>query len=130
MPFIQLDLPGKYPSDTKKRLARKLGNTYCVIMQTRPGIVNDAFRELGKGNIYRTGHVEPHAVCVIACDIRQGRNAEQRRNLAEAFVQLCTADLGLPEGGYTVTFTQHPGDEIFRDGRYSQDWYAGESGNG
>ena len=129
MPFIQLDLPGEYPSDTKKRLARKLGDTYCEIMQARQGIVNVAFRELGKGNIFRTGQIEPCSVCVIACDIRKGRNSEQRRKLAEALVQLCTAELGLPEGGYTVNFTQHPGNEIFRDGRYSRNWYAGESGD-
>ena len=129
MPFIQIDLPGSYPSATKKRVARKLGDTYCEIMQARRGIVNVAFRDLGKGNIYRAGHIEPRSVGVISCDIRQGRDPEQRRRLAAAFIDSCTSELGSPEGGYTVTFTQHPGDEIFRDGKYSRDWHAGEGEN-
>jgi hypothetical protein len=45
---------------------------------------------------------------------------------AAARVDSCEAELGSPEGGYTVTFTQHPGNEIFRDGKFSQDWQANE----
>jgi len=129
MPYIQLDLPGTYPADMKKRLARKLGDIYCDIMQARSRIVNIGFRELGINNMFRAGHTEPTPVCVITCDIRQGRGTEQRHKLAAALVDSCEAELGSPEGGYTVTFTQHPGNEIFRDGKFSQDWRASEGRN-
>ncbi len=126
MPYIQLDLPGTYSEQKKKRIARLVGDIYCDIMQARAGIVNVAFRELGKGNMYRAGLTDPLPVGVISCDIRRGRETTQRHHLARAFVALCESELGALAGGYTVTFTQHPGGEIYRDGKFSQDWSKGE----
>ncbi|MEM8534989.1 MAG: tautomerase [Chloroflexota bacterium] len=128
MPYLQLDLSGTYPPETKQRLARKLGDLYCEIMQARAGIVHVAFRELGGGNLYRTGLTEPVAAGFIMCDIRSGRPPEQRFALAQAIVAACDAELGTPEGGYTVEFTQHTGDEIVRDGKLSPEWSPDERG--
>lgn len=73
MPYLQLDLPENYSLETKQRLARRLGDLYCEIMQARAGIVHVAFRELGDGHLYRTGLTELMAAGFIMCDIRTGR---------------------------------------------------------
>ena len=130
MPYLQIDLPGSYPSEKKKRIARKLGDIYCEIMKASAGIVNISFRELGSENMYRTGRTEPIPVCIINCDIRQGRTTEQRRALGEAMVNACKAEFGSPKGGYTVSFTQHPGDEWVRDGKLDKDWCENEGTKG
>src|SRR5919204_27160 len=34
MPYLQFDLPRAYPADTKRRLARRVGEVYAEVIQT------------------------------------------------------------------------------------------------
>src|SRR5215212_3469391 len=104
MPYLQLDLPRSYPVEVKRELARRLGDLYAELMQTTPGMVNVGFRELGEGNLYRCGEGEPEPAAVVQCDIRQGRPAEQRLELARQVVALCAASLGLRADRVAVEF--------------------------
>jgi hypothetical protein len=61
------------------------------------------------------------------CDIRAGRPAEQRLRLACALTDACVAALGLRPDRLAVEFTQHSGDEMFRDGVFSADWSSAEA---
>jgi hypothetical protein len=36
MPYLQLDVPYRYPAEVKRALARRLGDHYARIMQTTP----------------------------------------------------------------------------------------------
>ncbi len=128
MPYLQLDVPHRYPADVKQRLARRLGDLFARIMQTTPDKVCVAFRELAEGSLWRCGYGEPEPAAVIACDIRRGRPAEQRAQLAEALVDACVEALGLQPGHVSVEFTQHAGDEFFRVGRgFALDWTPAEA---
>ena len=40
MPYVQLDLPDRDAAETKRRLARRMGDAYCALMRARPGIVS------------------------------------------------------------------------------------------
>jgi phenylpyruvate tautomerase PptA (4-oxalocrotonate tautomerase family) len=123
MPYLQLDVPRRYPIEVKRPLARRLGNIYAGVMQTTPNKVAIAFRELEQGSLWRCGAGEPTPVAVIMCDIRRGRPAEQRARLAEALVAACVEALALPSAVLLVEFTQHAGDEIFSPGRgLARDW--------
>jgi phenylpyruvate tautomerase PptA (4-oxalocrotonate tautomerase family) len=123
MPYLQLDVSGRYPIEVKSPLARRLGKIYADVMQTSPNRVIIAFRELGEGSLWRCGAGEPTPAAVIMCDIRRGRPAEQRARLAEALVAACVAALALPATALLVEFTQHAGDEIFLPGRgLARDW--------
>jgi phenylpyruvate tautomerase PptA (4-oxalocrotonate tautomerase family) len=99
------------------------------VMQTSAGIVKVAFRELGADNLYRcTENDSPaQAVMVIMCDIRRGRAATQRQELASALVALCAEALGYPADRIEIEFTQHPGDEMYRNGALVADWQPGEA---
>lgn len=128
MPYLQLDVPRHYSSESKRRFARRIGSAYAEIMQTTPNKVAVAIRELGDGGLWRCGDEQPEPAAVFSCDIRSGRPPAQRARLAEAIVAICVEDLGLTASQLSVEFTQHPGDEIFRPGRgLVSDWTAAEA---
>ena len=127
MPYLQLDIPGACPVDTKRRLARRLGEIYAEVMQTDPSRVRVGFRELGEGGLWHCTHGEPRPGVVLACDIRRGRSAEQRARLAEGLIAACREALALP-GDVLVEFTQHAGDELYREGRgMASEWAPEEA---
>jgi phenylpyruvate tautomerase PptA (4-oxalocrotonate tautomerase family) len=127
MPYLQLDVPNHYPTDVKRRLARRMGEIYARIMQTTPDKVRVAFRELPEGSLWHCGDGEPKPGAVLLCDIRRGRPPEQRAELAQALVDACVEALKL-RSDLLVDFTQHAGDEMFRPGRgWADDWTAAEA---
>jgi phenylpyruvate tautomerase PptA (4-oxalocrotonate tautomerase family) len=122
VPYLQLDVPRAYPAEVKRRLARRMGEIYARVMQTSATRVRVAFRELPEGNLWHCTEGEPRPGVVLACDIRRGRTVEQRATLAEELIGACREVLDLP-GDVLVEFTQHAGDELYREGRgLAQDW--------
>ena len=122
MPYLQLDVPRAYPAEVKRRLARRMGEIYARVMQTSASRVRVAFRELPAGNLWHCTEGEPRPGVVLACDIRRGRTAEQRAALAEELIGACREVLELP-GDVLVEFTQHSGDELYREGKgMAEDW--------
>ena len=127
MPYLQLDVPRSYPAETKRRLARRMGEIYARVMQTDPGRVRVGFRELAEGSLWHCTAGEPRPGVVLACDIRRGRTVRQRAELAEALIAACRELLDLP-GEVLVEFTQHSGDELYREGRgMAEDWAPEEA---
>jgi len=51
MPYLQLDVPNRYPVEVKRDLARRLGDQFARIMRTTPDMVTVAFRGLGEGGV-------------------------------------------------------------------------------
>jgi phenylpyruvate tautomerase PptA (4-oxalocrotonate tautomerase family) len=128
MPYLQFDLPAVYAAERKRRLAERVGRLYAELMQTTPRIVKVAFRELGADNLYRCqDEGPPQAVVAIMCDIRRGRPATQRQALAAALVAACAEELGAPAECIEVEFTQHAGDEMYRNGALATDWEPAEA---
>lgn len=127
MPYIQIDIGPSYSPETKQRLAEQIGALYCSVMQARENIVSVVFRECGETNIYRTGNTPQQPVGVISCDIRRGRPTTQRTEFARQLVSLCEQELGPIDGGYVVYFTEHDGEEIFRDNSLGPGWSPGEA---
>jgi len=127
MPYLQLDVPRAYPAEDKRRLARRMGEIYARIMQTDPARVRVGFRELSEGGLWHCTQGEPRPGVVLACDIRRGRTAKQRAQLAEALIQACREMLDLP-GDVLVEFTQHTGDELYRENKgMAEDWTPAEA---
>jgi phenylpyruvate tautomerase PptA (4-oxalocrotonate tautomerase family) len=112
MPHLQLDTTGTFSPEVKGEFARRLGDVYAEKMQTSPDIVDVTIREHGPGGVWRCGR-ELHASAVLSCDIRRGRTAEQRAQLADALVDVAVEVLGVDDRYFNVEFTQHDGDEIY-----------------
>ena len=128
MPYLQLDVPNHYPVEVKRDLARRLGDLFARIMQTSPDMVTVAFRELGEGGVWRCGAGEPEPAAQLSCDIRGGRPPEERAELAQALIDACVETLGLRSDRLDVEFTQHTGDEMYRQRRgWVADWTPAEA---
>ena len=127
MPYLRLDVPRSYPAQTKQGLARRIGEIYARIMLTDPGRVRVGFHELPEGSLWQCGKGEPAPAVVMTCAIRRGRSVQQRAELARELIQACREALDLP-GKVLVEFTQHSGDEIYREGQgLAEDWSAAEA---
>ena len=89
-----------------------------------------AVRELGPGAVWRIpdADAKPVPVALLMLDIRRGRSAELRMEVAKALCAHCIQMLGLREDRLNVEFTQHDGDEMYHPalGGYSPDWKPGE----
>jgi hypothetical protein len=129
VPYLQLDVNGHYSVDENKRLARKLCETYASIMKVDIRRISIAIREVGDGGVWRTIDGEPTPVSVLMCDIRRGRSAEHRLELAKQLVSDCGNILGLREDRLNVEFTQHSGDEMYHPtlGGFSPEWSRNEA---
>lgn len=128
MPYLQLDVPERYSADIKQALAKRMGETYAHIMQTDPNLVSVAIRELPDGGLWCCSDGEPEPGARLMCDIRRGRPAEQRADLAQALINNCVEILGLRSDRLPVEFTQHEGNEMYRAGRgWAKDWTEDEA---
>lgn len=128
MPYLQLDTPFAHSADEKKRLAKRLGEIFSSRMSCDANRITVAIRELGEGNLWRCGDDEPRPAALLMCDIRRGRPAGQRAELARALVEACKDIVGLRDDNLNIEFTQHDGDEMYHTmyGGLSEDWVAGE----
>ena len=129
MPYLQLDVNGHHPVADKKRLARQLSETYARMMSVDIRRISIAIREVGEGGVWRMVDGEPVEVSVLMCDIRRGRSAELRLDVAKALCRDCIDILGLREDRLNVELTQHSGDAMYHPtlGGYSPEWSEDES---
>lgn len=130
MPYLQLDVNGRHEPDAKRRLARRMAETYASMMTVDIRRISIAIRECGDGAVWRVAEGDdPLPVSVLMCDIRRGRTAELRLALAKQLIAHCVEVLGLREDRLNVEFTQHSGDEMYHPtlGGYSPEWSADEA---
>jgi phenylpyruvate tautomerase PptA (4-oxalocrotonate tautomerase family) len=130
MPYLQLDVNGRYAVIDRKRLAARLSETYSRMMSVDIRRITVAIRELGEGGVWRISDLggEPIPVSLMMLDIRKGRSPELRMELAKALCADCVEILGLREDRLNVEFTQHSGDEMYHPslGGYSPVWSSEE----
>ncbi|MCJ2023888.1 tautomerase family protein [Methylobacterium sp. J-067] len=130
MPYLQLDVTGTHSVASKKRLAAQMSRTYAEMMAVDIRRISVAIRELGEGGVWRIPDSggEPVPVSVMMLDIRKGRSAELRMEVAKALCAHCVEILGLSEDRLNVEFTQHSGDEMYHPtlGGYSPEWSEDE----
>jgi phenylpyruvate tautomerase PptA (4-oxalocrotonate tautomerase family) len=128
MPYLQLDTPFSFPIDVKQRLAKRLGEIYSKTMNSNVNRLTVAVRELGDGGIWRCGPEAPRPAALLMCDIRRGRTAEHRAQLAKQLVDACIEIAGFRRDNLNVEFTQHAGDEMYHTmyGGLSDDWNPDE----
>ncbi|WP_244492367.1 tautomerase [Aureimonas sp. AU12] len=103
-----------------------MSRTYAEMMSVDIRRISVAIRDLGEGGLWRIAEVgdDPVPVSMMMLDIRSGRSAELRMQVAGALCAHCVEVLGLHEDRLNVEFTQHSGDEMYHPalGGYSPDW--------
>jgi len=115
LPYLQLDLNGRFGAEDKKRLAAAMCETYSRMMSVDIRRITIAIRELGEGAVWRVAEVgrEPVPVSMLMLDIRQGRPLEKRKAVADALCAHCIEILGIERDRLNVEFTQHPGEDMY-----------------
>jgi phenylpyruvate tautomerase PptA (4-oxalocrotonate tautomerase family) len=129
VPSIQIDLPLVTTAEVKRDLAQQIGAVYAQIMQVGKDLLTVSVHDLGVGGIWRcheSGPPTPSAL--IMCDIRAGRPADVRAELARALIEVCTKTFDLDGTWVKVEFTQHTGDEMYHPhlGGWNRDWSGDE----
>ena len=124
MPYLQLDTPYSFPVEQKQELAKQIGEIYSQTMNSNINRITVSIRELGTGNIWRCGEQNPRPAALLMCDIRRGRPAALRAELARRLIDACMKIVGLKEDNLNIEFTQHDGDEMYHTlyGGLSDDW--------
>ena len=128
MPYLQIEVNSYYPVETKKQLAKAIGEVYSEIMQASPDRITVVIRELREGSVWRCGKEDPVPAAIMMCDIRAGRTKDTREMLSRKLIEVCNELLGLQVNQLNIEFTQHSGDEMYHQwmGRFSDDWNADE----
>jgi len=127
MPYLHLDLPGRYPAAQKRELAMRLCRLYADVMQTQSWRPNVGIAELGEVNLFHIGPNGLEPIVMVLVEFRAGRPAEFRLKLADGIVDACVEVLGVPRRFVLVEFTSHVGEEIYRDGKWVADWTPEEA---
>lgn len=128
MPSLQVDSPRNYDVATKQLLARELGRAYARIMQAAAELVTVSVHGLGPGGVWRCTDDEPVEAALVMCDVRAGRAAAVRAELAEAVIAVCVQHGDLAADQIKIEFTQHPGEDMYHPhlGGFNRDWTQDE----
>jgi phenylpyruvate tautomerase PptA (4-oxalocrotonate tautomerase family) len=129
MPSIQIDLPLTASLAQKQRLAHRIGLAYGEIMQVGMDLLTVSVHDVGEGGVWRCHQSgDPTPSGLIMCDIRRGRDAETRAELAQALIDVVIDEFELDALWLKVEFTQHAGDEMYHPhlGGFNVDWTGDE----
>lgn len=126
LPYLQLDLSGRFGAEDKKRLAAAMCETYSRMMSVDVQRVTIAIREVGEEAVWKVAEVggEPVPASMLMLDIRQVRPLEKRKAVADALCTHCIEILGIERDSLNVVFTQHPSEDMYHPslGGFSPDW--------
>src|SRR5215469_10239279 len=112
MPYMHVDLPGKFPKEQKRELAERLCKIYADVMKTQSWRPNVGLAELGEDNLFHLGEDGLEPITMVLIEFRRGRPAEWRLGLGNRIVAACVEVLGVPRKTVLVEYTQHTADEI------------------
>jgi phenylpyruvate tautomerase PptA (4-oxalocrotonate tautomerase family) len=96
MPYLHLDLPGKFQTAQKRELAVRLCRLYADVMQTQTWRPNIGIAELGEDNLFHLGADGLEPIVMVLVEFRAGRPSEYRLKLADGIVDACVDVLKVP----------------------------------
>jgi phenylpyruvate tautomerase PptA (4-oxalocrotonate tautomerase family) len=123
MPLLSFvtDLP--IDPEAKRAFADRVASLYAEQMDTTTGHVAVEIREVESGGLWLGRATDPEAGHLfLDADVREGRNADQRRAFALAVIDRACADFSLPEANLKVVFTEHTGPEMMGANRIGSEW--------
>jgi len=127
MPHLQFEIsePLDGPVEPFAAWATEL---YADVMETGTGHVAVTVRDGARLSLGRAGADEP--VAVLNADIRAGRSADQRRELAAAVIEELEKRWGVPSENTYVVYTEHPGEDFHLEEGALKSWSDSESDEG
>jgi phenylpyruvate tautomerase PptA (4-oxalocrotonate tautomerase family) len=110
VPHLQFEVSEPLAATTVDTLVEWATDRYATTMDTGTGHVAVTVRD---DATLAMGRADPDApVAVLNADVRAGRSATQRRDLAVAVVDYLHDHLGVPAANVYVVYTEHPGEDF------------------
>ncbi|MFC7165559.1 tautomerase [Halospeciosus flavus] len=112
MPHLQFETTVDLDDDETAPFTDWVTELYAHVMDTGTDHVAVTVRNHPAAalSLGRAGPDEP--VAVVNADVRAGRSADQRRELAESLVGELDARFGVPTANCYVVYTEHPGEDF------------------
>src|SRR5580704_4701473 len=96
MPYLHLDLPGRFPAAQKRELAARLCHLYADVMQTQTWRPNVGIAELGEDNLFHLGPDGLEPITMVLVEFRRGRPLDDRLTLGRKILDICVDVLNVP----------------------------------
>lgn len=128
MPHLQFEVNDSLDSEAVASFAEWVTDLYAEIMDTGTGHVAVTVREEATLSLGRAGADEP--VAVLNADVRAGRSAEKRRELAVAVIDELGERWAIPAGNVYVVYTEHPGVDFHLEEGALDSWSDEEADEG
>ena len=126
MPHLQFEINKQVENHIKNTFVNKIRAAFAEIMDTGTDHIAISIREYSKYNL-TIGRADPEDdICLMNLDIREGRNIEQRRELALRYMNIVKDNFNIETENQYITFTQHPGEDFHLVEKYLAGWKTGE----
>lgn len=126
MPHLQFEINKTLDSEIKRKFAEEVRDSFAEIMDTETYHIAVSIREHDKFNL-SIGRVKPgDDLCLMNLDLREGRSAEKRRELALRYMAIVNSHFNIDPKNQYVTFTQHPGEDFHLHEKALANWAPGE----
>ena len=128
MPHLQFEVTDRVDRSEVESFADRIAEYYAEIMDTGTGHVGVTVRD---GASLALGRADADdRIAFLNADVRAGRTAEQRRELAVAVMGELNERWEVPTENVYVVYTEHPGEDFhLREGALSS-WSSDEAGDG
>ncbi len=127
MPHLQFEFNRSISDEVKQKLSANVMRLFADVMDTGTDHIGITFREVGT-HALALGRVQnpEEGIAFVNADIRAGRSAEQRRQLALGFMEEIHTLCEIPHANVYVIFTEHPGESFHLYERVLSSWQVGE----
>lgn len=125
MPHLQFELNFTPERSEKATFAEAIRNHFATIMSTGTDHIGITFRCYAPDDLV-FGRAGDGPIAFLNADIRLGRTAEQKRQLALAIMDEISARWEVAKEHVYIIYTEHDGPDFQLSDRVLPSWQAGE----
>jgi phenylpyruvate tautomerase PptA (4-oxalocrotonate tautomerase family) len=125
MPHLQFELNFTPAAEEKKSFATAVCDHFATIMSTGTDHIGITFRCYDHGDLV-FGRAGDGPIAFLNADIRIGRTAEQKRQLALAIMNEISVLWGMAKEHIYIVYTEHDGPDFQLSDRVLPSWQTGE----
>lgn len=126
MPHLQFELNFAPELTEKKVFADTVRNHFSTIMSTGTDHIGITFRCYQHDDLVFGRAGDDGLIAFLNADIRLGRTADQKRQLALAIITELGRTWGLPQEHIYIIYTEHDGPDFQLSDRVLPSWQTGE----
>ena len=126
MPHLQFELNFTPKPEEKSAFANAVRRHFAEIMSTGTDHIGITFRCYQQHDLVFGRAGDDGQIAFLNADIRLGRTAEKKRQLALAIMDELGSSWGLPKEHVYIIYTEHDGPDFQLSDRVLPSWQTGE----